>query len=315
MTWLHELVERNGSRDQAASSKPENALAPMPIIVGAPRSGTTLLRFMLDAHPQLAIPPETGFLTLGTESAGEGEKLREQFFQAVTHYPTEAPAWPDFKISEDIFRDSLQKIAPFHVSEGFRAFYRLYAARFGKSRWGDKTPIYCLHIDRIRQLLPESRFIHIIRDGRDVALSLRKMWFSPGEEMEKQAVYWRQYIEAGRRSGVGHPDYLEIRYDELITKTRETLERICIFLDLSFDAGMLSFYTRTPERLKEHKARMLSSGVAMVTEAQRFRQQERTTQPPDASRLNVWKREMNAAERNQFERIAGDLLSELGYET
>jgi len=300
--------------DQPAAAPGTSALAPMPIIVGAPRSGTTLLRFMLDSHSQLAIPPETGFLTLGPTFTEKGDKLREQFFKAITEYPTAAPAWPDFELAEEIFWSALQKISPFNISDGFRAFYRLYAARFGKSRWGDKTPIYCLHLDALRQLLPEARFVHLIRDGRDVALSLRTMWFSPGDEMEKQALYWRQYIEAGRRSGATRRDYLEVRYEELITKPQETLERICGFLDLDFDAGMLNYHLRTPERLKEHKGRS-SNGVVTLTKEQRFRQQEATTLPPDLSRVNVWKRKMTAAERTEFERVAGDLLSELGYET
>lgn len=288
--------------------------APMPIIIGAPRSGTTLLRFMLDAHPELAIPPETGFLTLGPTLKGKGDKLRERFFRAVTNHPEASPAWPDFEIRADEFRHALDRIVPFSIAEGFRAFYRLYAARFGKSRWGDKTPIYCLNIETIRRMLPEARFIHIIRDGRDVALSLRGMWFSPGPEIETQAAYWRQYVDAGRRSGLGRADYLEVRYEDLIMNTRETIERVCVFLDLDFDTSMLSFHTRTPERLKEHKGRVTESGATIMTQAERLRQQQRTTQPPDVSRLGVWKRDMTADERERFEAAAGDLLSELGYE-
>lgn len=313
--WIeYQWPKASFSRSASSHSGPGHSqLSAMPIIVGAPRSGTTLLRFILDAHPEIAIPPETGFLTIGATLKGKGDKLRERFFHAVTNYPESSPAWPDFEISAEEFRSALEEIAPFDISEGFRAFYRLYAARFGKSRWGDKTPIYCLSIDAIRRVLPEARFIHIIRDGRDVALSLRKMWFSPGPEMETQAAYWRQYIEAGRQSGLGRPDYLEIRYEHLIANTTETLERVCDFLDLEFDVSMLSFHTRTPERLKEHKGRMTGSGV-MVTQEQRVRQQERTTQPPDVSRLDVWKREMTAEERNKFESVAGDLLAGLGYE-
>src|ERR1700749_1142202 len=114
---------------------------PMPFIVGSPRSGTTLLRFMLDAHPELAIPPETGFLTLGPKLKGRGDKLRERFFQEVVNYPKSSPNWPDFEIPEGTFRAALAEINPFTVSDGYRAFYRLYAARFGKARWGDKTPL------------------------------------------------------------------------------------------------------------------------------------------------------------------------------
>src|SRR5687767_10638059 len=78
-------------------------LHPMPIIVGSPRSGTTLLRFMLDAHSELAIPPETGFLTLGENLTGKGDKLREQFFHAVVNYSEPSLSWPDFEIPEEVF--------------------------------------------------------------------------------------------------------------------------------------------------------------------------------------------------------------------
>ncbi len=101
----------------------EGGRAPMPIVVGSPRSGTTLLRFMLDAHPELAIPPETGFLPAVAKLTGEGGELREAFFRLVTAYPAEAPAWPDFGIEREAFRAELSTIEPFGVADGVRAFY------------------------------------------------------------------------------------------------------------------------------------------------------------------------------------------------
>ena len=286
----------------------------MPVIVGSPRSGTTLLRFMLDAHPDLAIPPETGFLVLGRKLRGRGDKLRENFFRAIVSYPDPIPSWPDFELTEQSFRAALMNIDPFTISEGYRAFYRLYAARFGKSRWGDKTPLYCLELNAIRRLLPEARFIHIIRDGRDVALSLRRMWFSPGHETETQAAYWRKCVLSARRAGIGHPDYLEVRYEDLILNTRATLERVCRHSNLSYDNAMLSYYTRTPARLREHKGRTNPDGTTLLTTEQRLRQQERTTEPPDPACVFAWKRSMSTEERARFQLVAGDLLEELGYE-
>src|SRR5262245_10657035 len=127
---------------------------PMPVVIGAPRSGTTLLRFMLDAHPELAIPPETGFLALGEAldaGAATDEGRRRAFGDQVMQFPREAPAWPDFGLAEDRFRAALDAIDPFTAREGIRAFYRLYAERFGKSRVGDKTPSYCLHLEPIQR--------------------------------------------------------------------------------------------------------------------------------------------------------------------
>ncbi len=286
----------------------------MPVIVGSPRSGTTLLRFMLDAHPDLAIPPETGFLTFAPKPKGRGDKLRENFFRTIVSYPEPNPAWPDFEVPEESFRAALAEINPFTVSEGYRAFYRLYAARFGKSRWGDKTPLYCLGLDIIRRILPEARFIHIIRDGRDAALSLRRMWFSPGWEIETQAAYWRKCILAAQRAGRGRPDYIEVRYEDLILNTRATLQQICDHSNLSYDDAMLDYYTRTPERLKEHKGRTRTDGTPLLTQEQRLLQQARTTKPPDPTCVFAWKRAMSADERQRFQRVAGDLLKDLGYE-
>src|SRR5712691_10615366 len=88
---------------------------PMPIIIGCPRSGTTLLRFMLDAHPDLAIPPETGFLVPCADRAGKGTVSLEDFFQTVTGYPPEAPGWHDFQVSEETFLARLRANESFTV--------------------------------------------------------------------------------------------------------------------------------------------------------------------------------------------------------
>jgi hypothetical protein len=270
---------------------------------------------MLDSHPHLAIPPETGFFEIQPELKATGDELRKEFFKAVIDYPTAAPSWPDFEMPEEMFWAALEKINPFNVSDGYRAFYRLYAARLGKPRWGDKRPTYCFRMDIIRKILPEARFIHIIRDGRDAALSLRKMPFSPGWEIETQANYWRDCVLAARRAGTGCPDYLEVRYEDLILNTAEILNRICPFIDLPYDSAMLGYYTRSPERLKEHKGRNWSDGTLLITQEERLNQQKRTMDPPDPSRVFAWKTAMSAEERERFQLVAGDLLKELGYET
>lgn len=286
----------------------------MPIIVGSPRSGTTLLRFMLDSHPNLAIPPETGFFQIAQDLRQEGDVLRKEFFKSLVEFPAGIPAWPDFEIPREQFWASLMEIEPFNVAEGFRTFYRLYAARFGKTRWGDKTPLYCMKLDEIRKILPEARFIHLIRDGRDAALSLRKMWFSPGWQIETQAAYWRDCVLAARNAGVNRPDYLEVRYEDLILKTPETLKQICTFIDLPYDEVVLSYYTHTPARLKEHKGRYRPDGTPLLTQDQRLRQQKRTMEPPDPACVFAWKSAMSPEERERFQLVAGDLLGDLGYE-
>ena len=285
----------------------------MPIVIGAPRSGTTLLRFMLDAHPGLAIPPETGFVVPCAQQASQGTVSLDDFFRTVTGYPPEAPGWCDFQIPAESFLARLKLLDPFTVADGIRAFYELYAARFGKVRWGDKTPLYCMHAQSIETLLPEAHFVHVIRDGRDVALSLRPMWFAPGRDIETLAAYWRDCVTTGRRQGAACRHYMEIRYDRLLENSREALEAICEFLSLAFDDRMLRYHEFAGERLREHLGRFRPDGSVVVTHEQRLGQQHRTRRPPDRSRIAVWKREMPREEQQRFDAIAGGVLRDFGF--
>lgn len=287
---------------------------PMPFIVGAPRSGTTLLRFMLDAHSDLAIPPETGFVVPCAELASQGGSLEQDLVETILHFPPDAPAWGDFQIPAADFRARIGQLRPLTAAAGVRAFYELYAARFGKRRWGDKTPLYCQHLLAIEGLLPEAHFVHLIRDGRDAALSLRPLWFSPGNDIKTLGAYWRQAVSAGRTQGARCRHYLEVRYKDVVLRTEETLGKICDFLELPFEPAMLRYFERSPERLQEHRERTRTDGQILVTRERRLLQQRQTTQPPDASRISAWKQSMSREEQMQFAAIAGDLLRELGYE-
>jgi Sulfotransferase family len=299
--------------NQTSRDTPDMNTGSMPVIVGAPRSGTTLLRFMLDAHPDVAIPPETGFLMLGGSFRSVEDALREEFFEAVTTFPPDAPAWTDFGISRERFWSLLQEVTPFTVAEGYRVFYRAYAERFGKRRLGDKTPMYCLHLRAIEEILPEAHFIHVIRDGRDVALSLRHTWFSPGHDIETLAEHWTRCVTAARQQGAHCRHYLEIRFEDLIHESRAVLTRVCAFLDLPYSPEMLAYHRRTRERLTEHGDRRRPDGTLVVSHAGRLRQQALTMQPPQRSRVQSWRKQMSRGEQSRFEAVAGRLLGELGY--
>jgi hypothetical protein len=286
----------------------------MPMIVGAPRSGTTLLRFMLDAHPELAIPPETGFVVPCLKLRGRGEALRRKFVDTVVQFPPDAPGWADFQIPADEFRAKVAELEPFTVAAGLRAFYAMYAARCGKPRWGDKTPLYCLHLAAIERVLPEAHFLHMIRDGRDAALSLRPMWFAPGRDIRTLASSWREAVATARAQGARCRRYLEVRYEDLLSRTEDVLRQVCAFIELPFDGAMLRYYERVPGRLQEHQGRTRGDGTVVVTRHDRVRQQEQTTRPPDPARIAAWRWVMNDEERRQFEAVAGDALREFGYD-
>jgi hypothetical protein len=283
------------------------APAPFPVVVGVPRSGTTLLRLMIDAHPGVAIPPETGFLMDPAIMAGLSGPSE------IARHMTGHRLWCDFGIAAEAFVRAAARLpdgaGPAPV---LRLFYRLYGERFGKPRGGDKTPMHLLHLRRIAAVLPEARFVHIIRDGRDVALSWRKTWFAPSRDVVKLVGLWRDWVAAARREGAGLP-YLEVRYEDLIGDPAGQLARICHFLDLAFEPAMLDYHRRSADRLAEHNALVDGDGRVVISREDRLHQQRMTMVAPDPSRTAVWQREMTADEVAGCWHGAADLLLEMGY--
>jgi hypothetical protein len=279
----------------------------MPAVVGVGRSGTTLLRLMLDSHPELAVPPETGFLP------AIHERREELDAETLADLLIAAPQWPDFHLDQGELRVELRRLRPFSASAGARCFYRLYARRFGKTRWGDKTPIYGRYMPAIQELLPEARFVHLIRDGRDVALSLRPLWFAPGQDARTLAAYWRDGVEAARRDAPRCRHYLEVRFEDLIADPGCVLGRVCDFLELSYTPDMLAYPAHSAARLGEVRDQQRPGGP-LVTQAERLGQHPFLASPPRADRAGRWRQAMSAAEVAEFEAVAGDLLALLGYE-
>jgi hypothetical protein len=284
-------------------------MLPMPFVVGAPRSGTTLLRMMLDSHPEMAIPPETGFISEVIDQFRGAEGSLELLLNIITGYET----WVDFHLSTEELAGELERLPRFCAAEGIRSFYRLYAKRFAKSRWGDKTPNYGLQLEAIAGLLPEAHFIHIIRDGRDVAASIRDLWFSPSRNFAELGSYWNRRVRAIREQGARYPFYYEIRFEDLINNTEQTLRDICLFIEMDFHSRMMDYYLFSQSRLQEHEARFRPDGTLVIGKEARLEMQRLTTHPPDRSRIGSWKTVMNKEEHENFLRSAGPLLHEMRY--
>jgi Sulfotransferase family len=289
---------------------------PAPFVVGAARSGTTMLRLMLDAHRELAIPPETQVVPeMISVSKEEGAGASEVAELLVTHR-----RFPDFDISAEDVRDRFSAIQPWDVGEAIREFFRLYAEKEGKPRWGDKTPGYSRYIKRIHKHLPEARFIHLIRDGRDVRLSQLGRG-SDHPTPERHGRRWCKRVLAAREQGSEVPHYIEVRYEDLVLDTEPALKCLCGFLELDWDPGMLRFHERAHDRLSEI-ARDLPEGEELAegrhrshrTAEDRLHLHRLTSEPPRKDRVARWRSEMTVEDRAGFESEAGELLAELGYE-
>jgi hypothetical protein len=253
---------------------------------------------MLDAHPDLAIPPESHFLSrfghnlarYGSERRVDAEHLASDIVRTKTFQAWDVPA------AEVMTR--VRGLAAPTFAGVVDAVYMAYADPRGATRWGDKTPRYVLDIPLFDRLFPGSRFVHLIRDGRDVAMSLRSVRSGPDEPMWP-AAFWERRVRAGRRDGgaLGPTRYREVRYERLVEDPERELRAICSFLDLGWTPAMLDYPNRVVQALPDD-----------------VRSRHRHEDRPPTKGLRDWRTEMPAADVAAFEAVAGDLLDELGYE-
>jgi hypothetical protein len=296
------LLKRNRNTDRP----------PAPFVVGMNRSGTTLLRMMLDAHPELTIPPETHFVPDVIKACRRRGAKPEDVLAAMKS----RREWGDFNLGDEemlsLLRERGRTLDP---GEALRAFYEAYAAREGKPRWGEKTPRYVGKMRQIQAALPEARFVHVVRDGRDVALSVldRTVRELTAADVAKR---WKRKIRKARDAAPKLDHYVEVRYEDLILDTEPTLRRVCEFIELPWDDAVLDYYERSPDRLAEMKRALpADERSAELDVDRRMATHEMTTKPPDADRVSRWKQQMSDSDRAQFEQVAGAMLADLGYET
>ncbi len=285
-------------------------LPPIPFIVGVPRSGTTLLRLMLDSHPDLTIPPETHFMRGLFRIEDRGRLTPERFVNFITGHRR----WPDFGLDKNMLKKAIENLARFSMRDGLIIFYELYADRAGKSRWGDKTPKYVLLMDRIASIFPEARFIHIIRDGRDTVLSRKNSWLVEDKTVEVLIKEWKDIIHIARKKSESIEHYIEIRYEDLVFAPETVLKQVADFTDLPYTDEMLEYYKHAEERLREFKAIFKKTHDTLIRCEDRLKIHKNTLKPPDRSNIFRWKREMTVEDRELCNKLAGDLLRELGYE-
>lgn len=284
------------------------AQIPFPFIVGVPRSGTSLLTQMLHSHPELAIPMETRFFPDVADCCRAAEDPRDAFLEFIHSHQR----WASFQIDDRVFRDRVARLEPFDIGEALRLVYSMYAGRMGKSRWGDKSPSHVDAMTMIQEVLPEAHFIHLIRDGRDVALSVKDLWFGPST-IEDAATWWSLHLWRARGQVENLHHYYEVRYEDLVLSPEETLRQLCDFVDLRWDPAMLNY----PEKHKERIAEADLTRPADARERQKTENRphfnELIGKPPQTDRVAVWRREMAPEDQRQFDDIAGDLLEAYGY--
>jgi hypothetical protein len=278
---------------------------PYVFFVGCPRSGTTLLRRIGDAHPELAVIGELHWLPRWWERrvgmTADGIVTRELVDALLAE-----PRFHKLDVTAEAVAGLVEDGRPKHYARFVTELFDLHGGRRRKRLVGEKTPGYVRSLRTLHSLWPQARVVHLIRDGRDVALSLfdrtrtkRRAWRLPTWEEDPAttaAVYWEWNVRLGREAGarLGPERYYEVRYEALTADPELECRKVCDFLALSFDPMMLRF----------HKGRTRPEPGLSAKKAWQ----------PVTPGLRRWQEQMTPGDVVRFEALAGDLLSELGYE-
>lgn len=163
-----------------------NNINPPVFIIGAERSGTTLLRLMLSSSKELCIPPESIFLTALYPKYKDGLATLEQV-QPFLDDLFSVFFFDQWQIDRDIIKHKILELENFSYANIIEAIYRSYSAMRDPdaTRWGDKNPIHTLRTDTLLALFPNAQFVHIIRDGRDAVISQKETEWGKQRSFEK----------------------------------------------------------------------------------------------------------------------------------
>ena len=268
-------------------------------VLGCPRSGTTVLYHMILSSGDFAGYPfeSDTFRILGPKFPGlNSPRNRKRLLEFWLGSSNGAQSGLDRSDIESRVDRECRNIGDF-----LRIVMEEMCRKQGVRRWAEKTPDHLLSIAEIKELIPEAFIVHIIRDGRDAALSLANFgriqpyFCQRGSNLLSFGVYWKWLVQKGRASGrrIGC-DYYELHYEDLIERPHETLARLGEFIghDLDYD-------------------RIAKVGVGSLTRPNTsFRN---LPSPKNGSAVGRWRAQYSREELAEFEALAGDCLQETGY--
>jgi hypothetical protein len=265
--------------------------APPIFIVGSPRSGTTLLRQILDRHPALAICGETHFfplIYLRRKAFGDLGNARNRQRLIDEYLATRHAKLIGLDTPELVERLSQEATS---YKAMFTSILTYYADSQGKRRHGEKTPRHALFLDTLCEWFPNAVILHMVRDPRAAVASMQREPWAPGSVV-LNARRWLKLNQAARKFR-DHPGYLEVRYEDLVMAPAGELRKICSFLG------------------EEYAPSILVPREDLTTVGEHMRRSQTAI---TSSRLELWRKELTAAQIAQIEWVSGPILETFGYE-
>jgi hypothetical protein len=286
---------------------PGKSKAPMFFIIGRPRSGTTLLRVLFEAHPNVTIPPESPFIINLYKKYGKVTSWDENIIKEFCDDLFKQRYFDKWLIGRD---DLLEKLLILKGEVSFQDMVRQvclsYTSVFYKEEIqliGDKNPAYSLFAGRIHKLFPEAKIIHITRDYRDNYLSLVNVNFEV--PIVPLVIYrWKFAHKRMQKLKKNNPGLIcSIKYEDLATDPEKYFREVCRFLGLEFYPDVLEFYKKKAEVEKVYAG---SEEIALVHKSLFY--------PISTDRMNLWKKQMTERQIRVADLVAGKTAVKAGYE-
>lgn len=279
-------------------------------ILGNPRSGTSLLRIMLDSNPKLVVPPECGLIEWLYASYRNWEyPVHLDAFLEDLYNARKFETW---NVSQELLKAEILRIKPQTYQNLCQLIYFTYAKTINKTPdvWGDKNNYFIHRLNKINGIYPNAKYIHLVRDGRDVSVSYREVHTSQYKSKYKPNLpYSIQEIASEWQKNLSNIDlffkslpsdrHITIGYEELLKNNDKTLLHISNFLEVPYDKKMRNYHERNKNLLIEPK--------------ETLEWKSKTVQEIDTSRIGRYKEHLLEQEINQFNLIAYQQLIKFGY--
>jgi len=269
-------------------------------IIGSGRSGNTLLRSILSGSSDICIPPESYRLPFAIKRFHifSNRNWKYVLSEVLSEFEN-CKEFCTWDISLEDVHNRLENIdeSKRTLSNIFDELFCTYAEKhsLGSKVWGDKTPMNTLYLNWIGDVFPQSKFIHIIRDGRDVVSSYLKM--GRYNTILEAANRWTNSIELGQAFGLNIKDnYMEIRYEDLVANPDKSIKKVCAFLDINYNSDMLdhtSQVAKLGDTDKSHHANL--------------------SKPISSESIGKWKHNLSESDQKSITQLLQNSLHRLGY--
>ena len=270
-------------------------------IIGSGRSGTTLLRAILQTHPEVHIPPETYVLGRVIKNYKRYSRLPWRVMLIIIlaefEYHSE---FGTFGVSLSELYRKLKVCLPEerNLAHVLNSFYMFHAktVKPTATKWGDKTPKNTFYLSRILSVFPDALFIHMIRDGRDVVKSMLEA--GRYKTIHEATERWTQSVKLAKDFGrKNQENYYEMKYEDLVKAPKDKIQDICDFLGLEFLGSML----------RHHEIK------STLTDVDKYNHLSNVKAPISTEFSGKWRRYFDPVEIDELHARMGPILESLDY--